>query len=63
MPGLKRLNSGLAIMGFKKADSLDPFRFLLISVARQYLAEVCGQIFEEQLDGWYRVPSTWAEPA
>ena len=25
--------------------------------ARQYLGEVCGQIFEEQLDGWYhRVP-------
>ena len=21
--------------------------------------EVCGQIFEEQLDGWYRVPSSW----
>ena len=21
--------------------------------ARQYLGEVCGQIFEEQLDGWY----------
>jgi hypothetical protein len=20
---------------------------------------VCGQIFEEQLDGWYRVPSSW----
>ena len=27
--------------------------------ARQYLGEVCGQIFEEQLDGWYRVPATW----
>jgi hypothetical protein len=20
---------------------------------------VCGHIFEEQLDGWYRVPSMW----
>jgi hypothetical protein len=20
---------------------------------------VCGEIFEEQLDGWYRVPSSW----
>jgi hypothetical protein len=20
---------------------------------------VCGQIFEEQLDGWYRVPPLW----
>src|SRR5215831_13841605 len=27
--------------------------------ARQYLGEVCGQIFEAQLDGWYRVPATW----
>ena len=26
---------------------------------REYLEEVCGQIFEEQLDGWYRVPSSW----
>ena len=24
---------------------------------REYLEEVCGQIFEEQLDSWYRVPS------
>jgi hypothetical protein len=23
------------------------------------LEEVCGQICEEQLDGWYRVPSLW----
>jgi hypothetical protein len=22
--------------------------------ARKYLGQVCGQIFEEQLDGWYR---------
>ena len=27
--------------------------------ARQCLKEVCGQIFEEQLNGWYRVPSSW----
>jgi hypothetical protein len=27
--------------------------------ARERLEEVCGQIFEEQLDGWYRVPSSW----
>ena len=27
--------------------------------ARQCLQEVCSQIFEEQLDGWYRVPSSW----
>ena len=27
--------------------------------ARQCLQEVCRQIFEEQLDGWYRVPSSW----
>jgi hypothetical protein len=26
---------------------------------REYLAEVYGQIFEEQLDGRYRVPSSW----
>ena len=24
-----------------------------------YLSEVCTEIFEEQLDGWYRVPSSW----
>ena len=23
------------------------------------LREVCTEIFEEQLDGWYRVPSAW----
>jgi hypothetical protein len=27
--------------------------------ARECLKEVCGQIFEEQLDDWYRVPSSW----
>ena len=27
--------------------------------ARQCLQEVCRQIFEEQLVGWYRVPSSW----
>jgi len=26
---------------------------------REYLAEMCGRIFEDQLDGWYRVPSAW----
>jgi hypothetical protein len=27
--------------------------------AREYLEEMCGQIFEERLDNWYRVPSAW----
>jgi hypothetical protein len=27
--------------------------------ALQHLAEVSGDIFEEQLNGWYRVPSVW----
>jgi hypothetical protein len=27
--------------------------------ALSHLEEVCGEIFEEQLDGWYRVPSSW----
>ena len=27
--------------------------------ARAYLKEFCSEIFEEQLDGWYRVPSAW----
>jgi len=27
--------------------------------ARGYLREYCSEIFEEQLDGWYRVPSSW----
>jgi hypothetical protein len=27
--------------------------------ARGYLREYCREIFEEQLDGWYRVPSVW----
>jgi hypothetical protein len=26
---------------------------------RECLKEMCGQIFEEQLDGWYRAPSSW----
>jgi hypothetical protein len=26
---------------------------------RECLEEVCGQIFDEQLDGWYRVPFSW----
>ena len=26
---------------------------------RECLEEICGQIFEEQLDGWYRVHSLW----
>jgi hypothetical protein len=26
---------------------------------REHLTKLCGRIFEEQLDGWYRVPSTW----
>jgi hypothetical protein len=28
---------------------------------RAYLTETCGQIFEEELDGWYRVPSSWPD--
>ena len=27
--------------------------------ALQHLAEVSGEIFEEQLNGWHRVPSVW----
>ena len=27
--------------------------------ALSHLEEVCGEIFESQLDGWYRVPSSW----
>ena len=27
--------------------------------ALSHLEDVCGEIFEEQLDGWYRVPSSW----
>ena len=26
---------------------------------RECLKEMCGQILEEQLDGWYRVPPSW----
>lgn len=27
--------------------------------AIEYLREVCNEVFEEQLNGWYRVPSAW----
>jgi len=27
--------------------------------AREYLREVCGEIFEEQLNGWYLIPAAW----
>ena len=27
--------------------------------SREYLEEVCGEIFEEQLNGWCRVRSSW----
>lgn len=29
--------------------------------ALKYLAEVSNEIFEEQLNGWYRVPSVWPD--
>jgi hypothetical protein len=29
--------------------------------ALQHLAEVCSEIFEEELNGWYRVPTAWPE--
>ena len=29
--------------------------------AREHLEIVCSEIFEEQLDGWYRVPSSWPQ--
>jgi hypothetical protein len=29
--------------------------------ALEHLAEVSDKIFEEQLNGWYRVPSVWPE--
>ena len=29
--------------------------------ALKHLAEVSSEIFEEQLNGWYRVPSVWFE--
>jgi hypothetical protein len=42
----------------------DPTIYLLAECeteedARAYLEKKCGEIFEEQLDGWYRAPSTW----
>jgi hypothetical protein len=27
--------------------------------ALKYLAAVCDEIFEEQLNGWHQVPSVW----
>jgi hypothetical protein len=27
--------------------------------ARGSMREYCSEIFEQQLDGWYRVPSAW----
>ncbi len=27
--------------------------------ARRFLENYCGEIFEEQLDGWFRVTSAW----
>ena len=29
--------------------------------ALEHLAEVSSDIFEEQLNGWYRVPSVWPD--
>jgi hypothetical protein len=29
--------------------------------ALQHLTKVCSEIFEEQLNGWYGVPSVWPE--
>ena len=29
--------------------------------ALEHLAEVSSEIFKEQLNGWYRVPSVWSE--
>ena len=44
--------------------SLEPTIYLLPECqgkeeAIECLREVCTEIFEEQLDGWYRVPSAW----
>jgi hypothetical protein len=30
-----------------------------LGAVREYLEEACGEIFEEQLNDWYRVPSSW----
>ena len=43
---------------------LDPTIYLLPECegkeeAIEALREVCTEIFEEQLDGWYRVPAAW----
>lgn len=29
--------------------------------AREHLKQICGGIFEWQLDEWYRMPSAWPE--
>ena len=29
--------------------------------AAEFLAEACGEIFKEQLNAWYRVPSAWPQ--
>ena len=44
--------------------SLEPTIYLLPECegkeeAIECLREVCTEIFEEHLDGWYRVPSAW----
>jgi hypothetical protein len=49
--------------------TFDPFRLLVISMAgwlgqqqrdgRHAGDHHCREIFEEQIDGWYRVPSAW----
>lgn len=28
---------------------------------REQMAKVCAKIFEEELDGWHRVPSAWPQ--
>jgi hypothetical protein len=30
-----------------------------VEEAQEHLRKCCGEIFEEELDGWYRVPSAW----
>src|SRR5713226_7316956 len=44
--------------------ALDPTIYLLPECdnkeeAIEYLREVCGEIFEEQLNGWYRLRPAW----
>ena len=31
--------------------------------ALEHLGDACNAIFEEQLNGWWRVPSTWPQKA